>query len=273
MDPERFFKVNGEYFDLIDWYNEKQFPDKRLYPIVYFTNKDNSTCTQQSQATYGESSLKPKYLNNGNYVWTDTPLYTYYKPKDVYVCCYLSETYGQLYADGYGLNFYTHEYGYYEYCIPPTDPATLLTGESGGATGGILAATAVVFILLGVYCYFKQNEGKEGGEESEDEPAQNIVYNINNTTVNQSNLQMTNYQMGGGMTPGPPAGMMAQSSYHHQSSSTTTSMMAQGGASSYHHQSQSTTSTTQMMMGTGGIMMPQMPPQVTPMINTLPEPA
>lgn len=57
-----------------------------------------------------------QYDEYTNYSYSNTDFYEYNKPKDVFVCCYLSPTNGKIYSDGYGLNFYTHEYGYYEYC-------------------------------------------------------------------------------------------------------------------------------------------------------------
>ena len=80
------------------------------------------------------------------------------------MCCYLSPTYGELYSDGYGLNFYTHEYGYYEYCNnDPLGEDVSASGSGGTAIGlGIFAA---IVLIVGGYCYNKRNEGKEEEEE------------------------------------------------------------------------------------------------------------
>ena len=96
---------------------------------VTLIDKDNSTCVHKSVPNYGEAAVNDVVLensNNGEYLWTKYPLTTYYKPKDAFVCCYLSPKYGQMYADGYGLNFYTREYGYYEYCEPASEYDNLL---------------------------------------------------------------------------------------------------------------------------------------------------
>ena len=58
------------------------------------------------------------YLNldeHGNWR-TDVRLHNYYKPEKLFMCCFaLSKSKADAYADGYGLNFYTAQYGYYEY--------------------------------------------------------------------------------------------------------------------------------------------------------------
>ena len=99
----------------------------------------------------------------------------YYKPKDAFVCCYLSPTYGELYSDGYGLNFYYHEYGYYEYCNDQKHHEGEDSGSSGKAIG--ISLTVVFAIVAGIYCYCKRDDGKDK-EEEEPQPTQKIVYNI-----------------------------------------------------------------------------------------------
>ena len=106
---------------------------------------------------------------NGEYLWTPNKIPAYYKPKDAFVCCYLSNTYGKIYSDGYGLNFYTHEYGYYEFCNNDTDESVLDDMKKGGATSAVLGIGGGVFVLAAVYCFYKRHDGKDGGEESEAE--------------------------------------------------------------------------------------------------------
>lgn len=177
-------------------------------------DSDNSTCVKKTTPNEldlsNEINLKMTY--NGEYLWTTEKMRTYYKPKDAFVCCYLSSTYGKLYSDGYGLNFYTHEYGYYEYCDNLSDSSVLNEIEKGGAAGAVAGIAVAVFVLGAIYCFFKRNDGKDGGEESDDENAGgSITYNINHNVINTSstttNMNMNMYAMGGGMMPpGQPTG-------------------------------------------------------------------
>lgn len=51
---------------------------------------------------------------------TFKPLYVYYLPQNYYnPMGYNSTTYGMMYYDGYGYNFYYKTYGYYEYSVHP----------------------------------------------------------------------------------------------------------------------------------------------------------
>ena len=51
---------------------------------------------------------------------TKTELYTYFKAKNTLNSAgYKSKLYGLTYYDGYGYNYYTNNYGYYEYSRPP----------------------------------------------------------------------------------------------------------------------------------------------------------
>jgi hypothetical protein len=57
---------------------------------------ENSTCTNgivKNERDYAADKYL-KYDAATGYVFTTQPLNAYYKPKDVFVCCYLSETYG-----------------------------------------------------------------------------------------------------------------------------------------------------------------------------------
>ena len=183
--------MSGHLDKATEFYKEQNVSEDKLLNqfgsskfFVTFVDKDNSTCNKKTTANEidysSESKLKMSY--NGEYLWTNEHLNTYYKPLDAFVCCYLSATYGKVYSDGYGLNFYTHEYGYYEYCDNDTDSSA---NKKGGATGIIAGVGAAVILAGVVYCYFKRDEGKDRGEESgEDAPTQNITYNISNTVVN-----------------------------------------------------------------------------------------
>jgi hypothetical protein len=178
---------------------------------VTFVDSDNSTCAKKTTPNEldqsNEVNLKMSY--DGEYLWTTKALRTYYKPKDAFVCCYLSKTYGKLYSDGYGLNFYTHEYGYYEYCDNLQDQSVIGEIKKGGAAGAVAGISASVFVLGALYCFCKRNDGKDGGEESDDENAPTkIIYNINTNVINTSTTTMnTNmYSMGGGIMPGVQPG-------------------------------------------------------------------
>ena len=51
---------------------------------------------------------------------TKTELHKYYKaPNHLNPSGYKSKVYGLTYYDGYGYNYYTGNYGYYEYSRPP----------------------------------------------------------------------------------------------------------------------------------------------------------
>ena len=80
-----------------------------------FVNQSNSTCDIEQGAAFSDREADQYLMTANGYTWTTQPLKMYYKPNDVFVCCYESPTYQEIYSDGYGLNFYTREYGYYEY--------------------------------------------------------------------------------------------------------------------------------------------------------------
>lgn len=218
---------------------------------VNFVDTDNSTCIRKTSSNpldlSNENLLKMTY--NGDYLWTTEKLKTYYKPRDAFVCCYLSNTYGQLYSDGYGLNFYTHEYGYYEYCDNDTDSSLLDEAKKGGATAAILGIGAAVLVVGAVYMFVKKDQGKDGGEESEEEnDGPNITINYVSNTVNQHSSSTNMYSMGGGMMPPPAGGMMTPGMGGYQQQS-------------MHQSTTSTTSTSVQMTGaTIGAMPPMMPP-------------
>tara|TARA_B110000285_G_C15001969_1_gene551885 strand:+ start:580 stop:816 length:237 start_codon:yes stop_codon:yes gene_type:complete len=65
---------------------------------------------------------KNKYLKDGK---TYDQLYEYYKAPDFYnKKGYFSPVYKISYYDGYGYNFYSGAYGYYEYSRPPINIGT-----------------------------------------------------------------------------------------------------------------------------------------------------
>lgn len=134
-----------------------------------FVAHDNSTCYHKDASRPRERDYTAEiYLTSldGRYWETTMPLKKYYKPEDVFICCYESPTYGKIYSDGYGLNFYTREYGYYEYnqCGEYYD-------EIRTAANAIVIFIAVcVACCVCVCCYYcckkkeaetKKNERKE----------------------------------------------------------------------------------------------------------------
>ena len=87
---------------------------------------------------------------------------TYYKPRDIFMCCYYSQTYDETYADGYGLNFYTHEYGYYEYNNCDKD----IQIYNGMIVLSVFAVIAIC-VLCGIIFCIKRNccDDKKSTEE------------------------------------------------------------------------------------------------------------
>lgn len=113
---------------------------------VTIVESENSTCRLQIKANVGfedyNSKVNLKYDEDTNYWYTEYPLEAYYKPKNKFICCYISPTYGMLYTDGYGLNFYTNEYGYYEYCN---------NYGGGGGNVGIFIGIMMGFIIILIF--------------------------------------------------------------------------------------------------------------------------
>ena len=86
------------------------------------------------------------------YKLTYQPLYTYYRPTGLYYPMgYYSEKFNQTYYDGYGFNFYTKMYGYYEYSHHPVDPDAPRKGAVGFLLDrpllSIMLGLAVLFII------------------------------------------------------------------------------------------------------------------------------
>jgi hypothetical protein len=72
--------------------------------------------------------------------------------------------YGIQYSDGYGLNFYTREYGYYEYCNSHEKKAISVfsEGEGGGVLGLVLSLVITCVVLsCGIYCCFCKNKDED----------------------------------------------------------------------------------------------------------------
>ena len=84
---------------------------------------------------------------------TYSELFYYYKAPDFYSSnAYFSDEYQQAYYDGYGLNHYYGNYGYYEYSRAPSPPSTLVWDA------GRFAKTLIVMIValtLMVFLYVK----------------------------------------------------------------------------------------------------------------------
>lgn len=80
-----------------------------------------------TNGVYKYSTVKNTPIRTNTY-WdgskTYEPLYVYYLPVNYYsAVAYYSVTYGLMYYDGYGYNFYYNTYGYYEYSDHPDEPA------------------------------------------------------------------------------------------------------------------------------------------------------
>ena len=72
---------------------------------------------------------------------TCEPLYQYYKPKDFYdEKGYYSKEHDKIYYDGYGYNFYTALYAYYETSIDPKEISLFTVKE--------IVITCLVLIVL-----------------------------------------------------------------------------------------------------------------------------
>jgi hypothetical protein len=79
------------------------------------------------------------YLVNGR---TTRPLLTYYRPIGYYNARgYYSLVYGKIYYNGYGYNFYTRRYGYYQ-----TSANAIIVGGAVGT--GVIVAVVIVVMLL-----------------------------------------------------------------------------------------------------------------------------
>lgn len=121
--------------------------------------KSNSTCTDQAQAKErGYAADSSLVRSSDGYVSTNKILSEYYKPKDVFHCCYYSQKYETTYYDGYGLNFYTREYGYYEYSSCQTKEVEL--GPRVGLILAIVIPIVILWAIIGVciYMYFKNSK-------------------------------------------------------------------------------------------------------------------
>ena len=147
-----------------------------------FVSESNNTCDFPIGPNESDREAD-QYLNSVNgYIFTTEPLKKYYKPKDVFVCCYESPTYGEIYTDGYGLNFYTFEYGYYEYdsCGEYYENV----GAMAGAIAWAIISGALVCCCVIMYCCCKKCCAKEREpERSEAYKAENPPPEVRTETV------------------------------------------------------------------------------------------
>ena len=82
-----------------------------------------SSMHQIKYSNYKNSRIYTNSYFNGEK--TFKPLYSYYLPMGFEAeSYYYSALYGLKYNDGYGYNFYSGEYGYYEYSVNPSAPTS-----------------------------------------------------------------------------------------------------------------------------------------------------
>jgi hypothetical protein len=163
MPNELFVYLN------LDLLRYNYYSDLRSIPIN-FVEKSNSSCKTTSKANSVDYSADSdlKYDKTTNYWYTSSPLVAYYKPSDQYICCYNSSTYGMLYTDGYGLNFYTHEYGYYEYSKCNEEKGNVALSKVGVLGLGLGIGIPVLCCVV-IISYFNCRSNKNKIEEEEDQ--------------------------------------------------------------------------------------------------------
>ena len=123
------------------------------------------SCSSLSTQNETAGSLKTQYAsvaspttNENQYFNAKTgrtyaPLKQHYKPKDFFAGKgYYSPDYGQIYFDGYGFNFYTGEYGFYEWSLnlmeqPPLEKRHVKFTANTAAT-----ILFIVFVLSIIVC-------------------------------------------------------------------------------------------------------------------------
>ena len=115
---------------------------------------------------YGKYYLGPQPMTFENEYWdpvekvTTKELYYYYKVPEFFdPVGYYSEEYNQKYYDGYGLNHYYGNYGYYEYSRAPSPPSTLVWDA------GRFAKTLLVMVIclaVMVFAYIKSSTYNDG---------------------------------------------------------------------------------------------------------------
>jgi len=116
-------------------------------------------------ATYGvRYASKDYYFADGR---TYEPLYMYFKPVGFYDdLAYFSTTYNKTYYDGYGYNFYTGNYGYYE-----KSENTPTNNDALWVSLGSLAFCMGCMCCLKVTCYGKGENSylvPDSGDDSEE---------------------------------------------------------------------------------------------------------
>ena len=105
---------------------------------------------------YGKYYISPQPVTYENAYWnpvekkTYNELYYYYKAPDVFEeNGYYSAEYQTKYYDGYGLNYYYGNYGYYEYSRAPSRPSSLKwsLGKFAYFYGGMIFILAVLVVF------------------------------------------------------------------------------------------------------------------------------
>ena len=101
--------------------------------------------------------MGPQPMTQENPTWdpdakvTTKELYYYYKAPDFFDANgYYSSEYGQKYYDGYGLNHYYGNYGYYEYSRAPSPPSTLVW-DAGRFAKTLLVMVIVLAVMVFLY--------------------------------------------------------------------------------------------------------------------------
>jgi hypothetical protein len=96
---------------------------------------------------------------------TYTELFYYYKSSGYYnEVGYVSEEYQSTYYDGYGLNHYYGNYGYYEYSRAPSPPSSLVW--DAGRFAKTLIIMIVILVTL-VFMYVKCHNSNEKSKKKE----------------------------------------------------------------------------------------------------------
>ena len=132
---------------------------------------------QQKGKGYGKYYLGPQPVTHENSSWdpaervTTKELYYYYKAPDFFeTTAYYSEEYDQKYYDGYGLNHYYGNYGYYEYSRAPSPPSTLVWDAARFAKTLLVM---VICLAVMVFLYIKSstyNDGKNAAAKGVQKP-------------------------------------------------------------------------------------------------------
>ena len=128
-----------------------------------------------------------KYLKKdvNGVVRTSRELTDYYQNKNYYnKNGYTSKYYGLTYYDGYGYNYYSGSYGYYEYSRPPIE-STGPPWDVGKFLIIFAVSIAVLIFFIGLYLYCLLEEIKADKEKAERE---NKRLKFSSSTKSGSNL-------------------------------------------------------------------------------------